>query len=185
MTSLITQEMKNNIEKTIDVFKKQLTSIRTGRAHGSLLDPVKVDYYNVPTPLAQVAAITISDARTILVKPWEKNMQKPIEKAIQEANLGLLAVTDSDVIRVSVPMLTEERRKEFCKQCKSKAEEAKLAVRNYRRDANELLKNATKKGEVSEDEEKRALKITQEYTDLAVSQIDELCLNKEQEIMKI
>ena len=185
MTATTTNEMKSNIEKTIDVFKKQLTSIRTGRAHVSLLDSIKVDYYNNPTPLAQVAAISAADARTLHVKAWEKNIQKSIEKAIQEANLGLSAAIDGDIIRVSVPILTEERRKEFCKQCKSKAEEAKLAVRNYRRDANELLKSATKKGEISEDDEKRALKITQDYTDQAVSQIDDLCSKKEQEIMKI
>ena len=185
MINDISQDMKQNIDKTIDALKKQLASIRTGRAHPSLLDSVRLDYYGTPTPISQVANVTISDARTLLVKPWEKGLQKLIEKGIKEANLGLNASTDGDIVRVPVPALTEERRKEFCKQAKAKAEEAKLAVRNARRDANELLKASTKDGDISEDEEKRGLKMVQDATDAAVLLVDDLCAKKEQEIMTV
>jgi ribosome recycling factor len=181
----ITNDMKANIEKTIDALKKQLASIRTGRAHVSLLDSVKLDYYGTPTPLAQVATLTTSDARTIVVKPWERGLQKQIEKAILEANLGLTASTDGDIIRVPVPTLTEERRKEFCKQAKVRAEEAKLAIRNARRDANEMLKSATKDGDISEDDEKRGLKSVQDATDSSIVHVDELLAKKEEEIMTV
>lgn len=185
MINEISQDMKQNVDKTVDAFKKQLASIRTGRAHPSLLEAIKIDYYGTPTPLSQVANITISDARTLVVKPWEKGLQKLVEKAISEANLGLLATTDGDIVRVPVPALTEERRREFCKQAKSRAEEAKLAIRHARRDANELLKAGTKDGDISEDEEKRGLKIIQDSTDAAVALIDDLCQKKEQEIMTV
>ena len=185
MINDITNEMKKDIDKTIDAFKKQLASIRTGRAHISLLDAVKIDYYGTPTPLAQVSTLTIADARTLVVKPWERGLQKIIEKAILEANLGLTASVDGDIVRVPVPALTEERRKEFCKQAKARAEEAKLAVRNARRDANEMLKSAAKDGDISEDEEKRGLKSIQDATDGAISLIDELVGKKEEEIMTV
>lgn len=185
MINEITGEMKSDIDKTLDVLKKQLASIRTGRAHVSLLDSVKIDYYGTLTPLSQVATLTIADARTLVVKPWERGLQKTIEKAILEANLGLTAVTDGDIVRVPVPALTEERRKEFCKQAKTKAEEAKLAIRNARRDANEMLKAATKDGEISEDEEKRGLKSVQDATDMAINHIDDQLAKKEEEIMTV
>lgn len=185
MINEITADLKANIDKTIDAFKKQLASIRTGRAHVSLLDSVKIDYYGTPTPLAQIATLTTSDARTLVVKPWERGLQKIIEKSILEANLGLTAITDGDIVRVPVPALSEERRKEFCKQAKVKAEEAKLAIRNARRDANDLLKAATKDGEISEDEEKRGLKTVQDLTDGSISGIDDLVSKKEEEIMTV
>jgi ribosome recycling factor len=185
MINEITSEMKTNIEKTLDALKKQLASIRTGRAHVSLLDSIKIDYYGTPTALSQVASLTVSDPRTLVIKPWEKVMQKPIEKAIMEANLGLTAITDGEIVRVPVPALTEERRKEFCKQAKTKAEEAKLAIRNSRRDANEMLKAANKNKDISEDEEKRALKIVQDATNSAINQIDEFVAKKEDEIMTV
>ena len=185
MINEISAEMKESINKTIDAFKKQLASIRTGRAHPSLIESVKIDYYGTPTPVGQVANITIADARTLVVKPWEKGMAKVVEKAILEANLGLMASLDGDIVRVPVPALTEERRKEFSKHAKSRAEEAKLAIRHARRDANELLKAATKDGEITEDEEKRALKSIQDSTDAAVAQIDDLCQKKEHEIMTV
>lgn len=185
MINDIAQDMKTSIEKTIDVLKKQLAAIRTGRAHTSLIDSVKIDYYGSPTPIAQVANITTPDARTLTVKPWEKGLQKLIEKAILEANLGLTAITDGDMVRVPVPPLTEERRKEFCKQAKARAEEAKLAIRNARRDANDMLKSSVKDGDISEDEEKRGLKMVQDATDAAVSSVDDLCSKKEAEIMTV
>lgn len=181
----IVKDMKANVDKTIDALKKQLASIRTGRAHTSLLDNVRVDYYGSLTPLSQLATITIPDARTLVVKPYERGQQKSIEKAILEANLGLTAVVDGDIVRVPVPALTEERRKEFCKQAKTKAEEAKLAVRNARRDANDLLKMATKESNITEDDEKRGLKMTQDATDEIIKIIDELLLKKEAEIMTV
>lgn len=185
MINEISNDMKANVEKTIEAFKKQLASIRTGRAHPSLLESLKVDYYGTPTPISQIANITILDARTLVVKPWEKGLQKGIEKTIMEANIGLLATTDGDIVRVPVPPLTEERRKEFCKQAKGKAEEAKLAIRHARRDANELLKTGTKEGVISEDDEKRALKTVQDSTDAAVALVDDFLQKKEQEIMTV
>jgi ribosome recycling factor len=177
--------MKSDVDKTVDALKKQLASIRTGRANVSLLDAVKIDYYGTPTALAQVSTLTVADARTLVVKPWERGLQKIIEKAINEANLGLTASTDGDIVRVPVPALTEERRKEFCKQAKTRAEEAKLAVRNARRDANEMLKASTKDGDISEDDEKRGLKSVQDATDNAIAHIDDLLTKKEQEIMTV
>jgi ribosome recycling factor len=185
MINEVSSDMKQQIEKTIEVLKKQLAAIRTGRAHPSLLESIKIDYYGSPTPISQVANITISDARTLMIKPWEKGLQKLIEKAISEANLGLMASTDADIVRVPVPPLTEERRKEFCKQAKAKAEEAKLAIRHARRDANELLKAATKDKEISEDDEKRGLKVVQDSTDAAVALVEDLVSKKEQEIMTV
>lgn len=181
----IVKDMKANVDKTIDAFKKQLASIRTGRAHTSLLDNIRVDYYGSLTPLSQIATVTTPDARTLAVKPYERGQQKPIEKAILEANLGLTAIVDGDMVRVPVPALTEERRKEFCKQAKNKAEEAKLAVRNTRRDANDLLKMASKEGNITEDDEKRGLKMIQDATDEIIKIIDELLLKKEAEIMTV
>lgn len=185
MINDIADDMKQNFDKTLDAFKKQLATIRTGRAHTSLLESVKIDYYGTPTPIAQVANITTPDPRTLVVKPWEKGLQKLIEKAILEANLGLSALTDGDLVRVPVPALTEERRREFCKQAKVRGEEAKLALRNARRDANDMLKSALKDGDITEDEEKRGLKIIQDTTDAGVALIDDLCSKKEAEIMTV
>ncbi len=185
MINDIASDMKHNIEKTIDAFKKQLAAIRTGRAHTSLLESVRIDYYGTMTPISQVANITTPDARTLTVKPWEKGIQKLIEKAILEANLGLTAITDGDAVRVPVPALTEERRREFCKQAKARAEEAKLAIRNSRRDANDMLKSSLKDGDITEDEEKRGLKMVQDATDAAVASVDDFCSKKEAEIMTV
>jgi len=185
MINDIVLDLKGNIEKAMEALRKHLAGIRTGRAHVSLLDSVRIDYYGTPTALSSVATLTIQDARTLMVKPWEKGLQKTIEKAILEANLGLTAVTDGDIVRVPVPQLTEERRKEFCKQARAKAEEAKLAVRNSRRDANDMLKASTKDGDISEDDEKRGLKMVQDTTDAAIHSIDELVVKKEEEIMTL
>lgn len=185
MINEITGDMKANIDKTVDALKRQLASIRTGRAHVSLLDAIKIDYYGTPTPLAQIATLTTSDSRTLVVKPWERGLQKTVEKAIMEANLGLTAITDGDIVRIPVPSLTEERRKEFCKQAKARAEEAKLAIRHARRDANEMLKTATKDGDISEDEEKRGLKMIQDATDAAVAHVEDMVTKKEEEIMTV
>lgn len=181
----ICTESKEQMQKAIEALKKQLATIRTGRAHASLLEGVRVDYYGVPSPISQIASISCPDARCLVVKPWEKAMLKPIEKAIQEANLGLVPMVDTDIVRVPVPALTEERRKEFVKQARQRGEDAKVAVRNARRDANELFKDAVKEKSLSEDEEKRGLKITQDFTDQSISEIDKLLANKEAEIMVV
>lgn len=185
MIDQISTQMKLHIDKTIDAFKKQLASIRTGRANTGLIEGVRVDYYGNPSPISQIANINIPDAKTLVVKPWEKNMLKAIEKAINEANLGLMAMIDGDLVRIPVPALTEERRKEFVKQARLKAEEAKLAIRNSRRDSNELLKTATKDGDISEDDEKRGLKHIQDATDSSIVHIDDLLKKKEEEIMTV
>lgn len=176
---------KIDMEKATDALKKALATIRTGRAQTSLLDSVRVDYYGALSPLSQIANITIPDSRLLVVKPWDKSMAKPIEKAIQEANLGLNASIDGDIIRVPVPALTEERRKEFVRQAKQRAEDAKIGVRNARRDANEMLKDATKDGTISEDEEKQGLKQVQDVTDIFTREIDKLLEFKEAEIMTV
>lgn len=185
MLAEIVSGSKMDMEKAIDALKKALATIRTGRAHVSLLDSVKVDYYGAISPLSQVANITIPDPKLLVVKPWDKNMVKPIEKAIQEANLGLNAMTDGDMIRVPVPALTEERRKEFVKQARQRAEDAKVAIRNSRRDSNEMLKDASKDGTISEDEEKRGLKQVQDLTDQYIADVDKLVEHKEAEIMTV
>lgn len=181
----ICSEAKEQMQKTLEALKKQLATIRTGRASVSLLDGVRVDYYGSISPISQVATVGSPDSRSLVVKPWDKAMLKPIEKAIQEANLGLVPMIDSDLVRVPVPALTEERRKEFVKQARTRGEDAKVAVRNARRDANELFKDAVKESGLSEDDEKKGLKTTQELTDHAIAEIDKLLVHKEAEIMVV
>jgi ribosome recycling factor len=185
MLGEIVSGAKEDMEKAVDALKKTLATIRTGRAHVSLLDPVKVDYYGAMSPLSQISNITIPDPKLLVVKPWDKGMTKAIEKAIMEANLGLNAMTDGDIVRVPVPALTEERRREFVKQAKQRAEDAKIAVRNSRRDANEMLKDATKEGSISEDDEKQGLKQVQDLTDLFIREVDKIVEHKEAEIMTV
>lgn len=185
MLNSICSEAQEQMDKAIEALKKQLASIRTGRASVSLLDGVRVDFYGALSPISQVASVGSPDPRSLVVKPWDKAMLKPIEKAIQEANLGLVPMIDSDIVRVPVPALTEERRKEFVKQAKQRGEDAKIAVRNARRDANELFKHALKDSSMSEDDEKKGLKTTQELTDHAIAEIDKLLAHKEAEIMVV
>jgi ribosome recycling factor len=185
MLNDIQSDAKGNMDKAIEALKKHLGVIRTGRASAGMLDGVRIDYYGTPTPLQQVASVSIADARLIVVKPWEKNLLKDIEKAIVEANLGLQPANDGELIRLPIPALSEERRKEYVKQAKNRCEDAKVAVRNARRDANEMLKDATKDGEISEDDEKRGLKVIQDLTDEHVKKIDDLLAKKEAEIMEV
>jgi ribosome recycling factor len=159
--------------------------VRTGRAHTGLLDHVQVDYYGSPVPIAQVANITLVDARTIGVQPWEKNMVGKVEKAIRDADLGLNPATQGDLIRVPMPMLTEERRRDLIKVVKGEGENAKVAVRNLRRDANNSLKEALKKKEISEDDERRAQDDIQKLTDRSVIEIDRLLAEKEKDLMAV
>lgn len=171
--------------KTIDAFKADLAKVRTGRAHTGLLDHVQVDYYGSMVPISQVANINLVDARTIGVQPWEKKMVQAVEKAIRESDLGLNPATMGDLIRVPMPALTEERRKELTKVVKHEAEGAKVAVRNLRREANEQLKKLVKDKAISEDEERRAQDDVQKLTDRYIAEVDKLVGQKEQEIMTV
>ena len=176
---------EQKMQRSIDAFKNDLSKIRTGRAHTGLLDHIQVDYYGSPVPISQVANLTLIDARTIGVQPWEKKMVPVVEKAIRDSDLGLNPATQGDVIRVPMPALTEERRRELTKVARSEAETAKIAVRNLRRDANEQLKKLVKDKEISEDDERRASDDVQKLTDKSVTEIDKLVQSKEAEIMTV
>lgn len=182
-------ELKKSTEqkmhKSIDAFKADLSKVRTGRAHTGILDHVMVDYYGTPTPLNQVAKITLLDARTIGVAPFEKKMVQAVEKAIRESDLGLNPAAMGETIRVSMPALTEERRKELIKVVRHEAENARIAVRNLRRDALHTLKEAQKKKEVSENDERRAQDDVQKLTDRHIAEIDTLLQQKETELMAV
>ena len=173
------------MHKSIETLKADLAKVRTGRAHVGILDHVMVDYYGNPTALNQVANLTLIDARTIGVQPWEKKMIAVVEKAIRESDLGLNPATQGDMIRVPTPALTEERRKEMVKLVKSEAETAKIAIRNVRRDANEGLKKLLKDKACSEDDERRAQDEVQKLTDKFVAEADKLAAEKEKELMTV
>ncbi len=173
------------MDKTIQAFKADLAKVRTGRAHTGLLDHIHVDYYGTPTPINQVAKITLIDARTIGVAPFEKKMIQAVDKAIRESDLGLNPAAQGDGVRVPMPPLTEERRKELIKVVKHEAENARVAVRNLRRDAIHHLKEALKKHEVSENDERRAQDEVQKMTDRHVAEIDRLLQEKEKELMAV
>lgn len=178
-----TTDQKMN--KTIEAFKGDLAKVRTGRAHTGLLDHVLADYYGTPTPINQIAKITLLDARTISVTPFEKKMAPAIEKAIRSSDLGLNPAAQGELIRVPMPALTEERRKELIKVVRHEAENARVAIRNLRRDANQHLKDALKKKEVSENDERRAQEEVQKLTDQHVADIDKLLQQKEAELMAV
>lgn len=182
-------DIKKNAEqkmlKSIEAFKTELTKIRTGRAHPGILDQVQIDYYGSLVPISQVANVSLLDARTISVQPWEKGMGAKIEKAIRESDLGLNPSTQGDLIRVPMPALTEERRRELTKVVKGAAEDAKVAVRNLRRDANEHAKRLLKDKEITEDEDRRSQDDVQKLTDKYIAEIDKLVQGKEAEIMAV
>ncbi|OZB77947.1 MAG: ribosome recycling factor [Halothiobacillus sp. 13-55-115] len=173
------------MHKSIDALKVELSKIRTGRAHVSILDHVSVDYYGSMVPLSQVAKLSAEDARTLSVTPWEKEMVGKIEKAIMTSDLGLNPSTSGLVIRVPMPALTEERRKELGKVVRTEGENAKVAVRNIRRDANNDLKNMLKDKEISEDDERRGQDLIQKLTDQCVTEIDKLVAEKEKELLEV
>jgi len=182
-------EIKKNSEtkmaRSVEAFKSELQKIRTGRAHPGILDQVHVDYYGSMVPISQVANVTLLDARTISVQPWEKGMGPKIEKAIRESDLGLNPSTQGDLLRVPMPALTEERRKELTKVVRHSGEDAKIAVRNLRRDANEHAKKLMKDKEITEDEERRSLDEVQKLTDRTIAEVDRLIAAKEAEIMAV
>lgn len=176
---------ETKMAKAIESLKNNFTKVRTGRAHSGMLDTVQVEYYGAMTPITGVANVTLLDARTIGVQPFEKKMIQAVEKAIREADLGLNPSVNSDIIRVPMPMMSEERRKELVKLVKGEAEDSRVAVRNVRRDANNALKDALKKKEISEDEERRAQDEVQKMTDNTIKEIDKMFAAKEAELLSV
>ena len=181
----IKKTAETKMAKTIEAFKVELQKIRTGRAHPGILDQVHVDYYGSMVPISQVANVTLLDARTISVQPWEKGMGPKIEKAIRESDLGLNPSSQGDLLRVPMPALTEERRRDLTKVVRHAGEEACIASRNVRRDANEHLKKLLKDKEISEDDERRSQEQIQRLTDGTIAEIDKLVTGKEAEIMAV
>lgn len=181
----IRKNAEQKMQKTIETLKADLAKVRTGRAHPGILDHIHVDYYGQPTQLSQVANVTLVDARTIGVQPWEKKMVQVVEKAIRESDLGLNPATSGDLIRVPMPALTEERRRELTKVVKSEGEDAKIAIRNLRRDANNQFKDELKAKTISEDDERRAQDDMQKLTDRNIAEIDRMVVQKEAEIMTV
>ncbi len=185
MLDEVLKETREHMDKTIDALKKELAKVRTGRANLAMLDGITVDYYGTPTPLNQVASLQVADATLITIKPWDKSMLQPIEKAIIQANIGLTPSSDGELIRLPVPALTEERRKEIVKKVKQMGEEYKIKIRAIRRSANDDIKELEKEKEISEDDMKRGLDKVQELTDDHVKKVDELIKDKEKEIMSL
>ncbi|WP_392537121.1 ribosome recycling factor [Legionella sp. 227] len=185
MINEIKQDSEKRMKKTIEVLHTDLTKIRTGRANVGLLDHVQVDYYGTMTPLNQIANITASDSRTILVTPWEKSMVSAVEKAILTSDLGLNPATAGSAIRVPMPPLTEERRKELIKVVRNEGEQGKVSIRNIRRDANNQLKELVKDKAISEDDERRATEVIQKLTDKYILEVDALLAEKEKDLMEI
>ncbi|AOB31076.1 ribosome-recycling factor [Bordetella sp. H567] len=181
----IKKSAESRMAKSIETLKVNLSKIRTGRAHTGILDHVHVEYYGSPVPISQVANVNLVDARTISVQPYEKSMAGPVEKAIRESDLGLNPVSMGETIRVPMPALTEERRRDLTKVVKNEGEDAKIAVRNLRREGNEALKKLVKDKSISEDEERRAQDEIQKLTDRCVAEVDKLIAQKEAEIMTV
>jgi len=181
----LVKDTSARMERSIEAFRKELGKVRTGRASFSLLDGVKVDYYGTPTPLQQVGTLSVPESRLITVTPWDTKMIGPIEKAIQGSGLGLNPASDGKVVRIPIPPLTEERRKELAKMVRKMAEDARIAVRNVRREAIEKLKDREKKKEISEDDVKRGQERIQKETDAHVKKVDEILKSKEQEILEV
>ncbi|MEI6025118.1 MAG: ribosome recycling factor [Betaproteobacteria bacterium] len=181
----IKKTAETKMGKSIEALKGELQKIRTGRAHPGILDQVHVDYYGSPVPISQVANVSLLDARTISVQPWEKGMGPKIERAIRESDLGLNPSSQGDLLRVPMPALTEERRRDLTKVVRHSGEDAKVAVRNLRRDANEQLKRLLKDKAVSEDDERRAQDEVQRLTDRVVAEVDRLVQSKEAEVLAV
>lgn len=181
----VIQELRDGIAKTIEALRRDLGKVRTGRANAGMLDGVRVDYYGVSTQLNKMSNISVPEPRLIIVKPWEKSQVKAVDKAIREADLGLNPQVDADIIRIPIPALTEERRKEMVKLTKKYGEEGKVAVRKHRRDAMEMLDTLDKDGDVSSDEADRAKKKVEEVVAETIKQIDGIMASKEKEIIEV
>lgn len=185
MSKAIVETMAKGMDKCIQSFKGDLTRVRTGRASAALVDPVQVEYYGSSVPISQVANITTPDAKTIQITPWEVGTAGAIEKAILAANLGLTPQSDGKIIRIPLPPMTEDRRKELVKLVKKMGEDTKVAIRNQRRDANEEVKKKEKARVLTEDESKKALEVIQKKTDEKVAEVDKVIASKEKEILTI
>lgn len=185
MVEEIFEDLKDRMGKAIESLKREYSRLRTGRASISLLDGIRVSYYDTPTPLNQMASLAVPEPRLIVIQPWDKTAIEDIEKAILKSELGLTPINDGKVIRISIPPLTEERRKELVKVARKMSEENKVAIRNIRRDANEMLKDLKKEREITEDDLYRSQEEVQKATDQFISQVDELCAAKEKEILEI
>lgn len=185
MKELVFEELKDNMEKTIRALEKTLSKVRTGRASISLLDGIRVEYYGVPTPLNQVATLSVPENRLIVISPWDSAIVGNIEKAIQKSDLGLMPTNDGKLIRIAIPPLTEERRRELVKVVKKMAEECKINLRNTRRDANDQLKMLKKDNEISEDEFYKSQDEVQKVTDKYIQKTEDILIAKEKEIMEI
>lgn len=185
MINDITNDAEAGMKKAVESFKRDLTKIRTGRANTAMLDGIKVDYYGTPTPVNQVATVQVVDARLITVKPWEKNMIPVIDKAIRASDLGINPVADSELVRLPIPPLTAERRKDLAKSVGKQTEEARVAVRAARRDAMDMIKDAEKEKQISEDERKKGETKVQELTDKYIASVDDIAKAKEKEIMEL
>ncbi|MBT9134213.1 MAG: Ribosome-recycling factor [Firmicutes bacterium] len=181
----VLREIEDKMKKSVQSLQKELGGLRAGRATPALLEKLVVEYYGVPSPVHQIASVTVPDARTLVIQPWDKALLKPIEKAIQKSDLGLTPNSDGALIRLSIPALTTERRNELVKVAKKKAEEARVAIRNLRRDANELVKKLEKDGSASEDQTKKGQEEVQKLTDKYIKEADEVLLAKEAEIMEV
>jgi ribosome recycling factor len=185
MTKDVLASMKSHMEKTLDALRKEYQKVRTGRASTALLEDIKVNYYDTPTPINQVAAVAVPEPRVITIQPWEAKLIPIIEKAILNANIGLTPTNDGKLIRLGVPPLTEERRKEIVKQLKKMAEDSKIALRNIRRDAIDSLKKLEKDKKISEDDLKRSEKDVQDVTNSYVAKVDDVVAAKEKEVMEV
>ncbi|WP_213423281.1 ribosome recycling factor [Bhargavaea massiliensis] len=185
MVNKLIEETKDRMAKSIQSLRREMASIRAGRANASLLDRITVDYYGAPTPVNQLAGISVPEARLLVIQPYDKSIIGDIEKAILKSDLGITPANDGNVIRIAVPALTEERRKELVKVVKKEAEEGKISIRNIRRDANDSLKKLEKGGEITEDDQRGYSDDIQKMTDDHIRQIDEIAKEKEEEIMEV
>ncbi|TKC99664.1 ribosome recycling factor [Polyangium fumosum] len=181
----VLNDLRTGIEKSIEALRRDLMRVRTGRAHAGMLDGVRVDYYGVPTPLHQMATVSVPEPRLITIKPWEKNQVKAVDKAIRESDLNLNPQVDADLIRIPIPALTEDRRKEMVKLTKKYGEEARVAIRKHRRDANELVDTLDKDGEVSGDDADRAKKKIEDVVAEGIKQVDGVIAHKEKDILEV
>jgi len=185
MINDIAKDSEDGMKKAVDSFKRDLQKIRTGRANAAMLDGIKVDYYGTPTPVNQVASVQVVDARLITVKPWEKNMIAIIDKAIRASDLGINPVSDAELVRLPIPPLTQERRRDLAKAVGKQTEEARVAVRAARRDAMDMVKEAEKDKQITEDDRKHGEKLVQDLTDKYIAMVEDIAKAKEKEIMEL
>ncbi|HVY48627.1 MAG TPA: ribosome recycling factor [Minicystis sp.] len=185
MLDEVFKELRAGIDKAIDALRRDLAKVRTGRAHAGMLDGIRVDYYGVPTPIGQMATVAVPEPRLITIKPWEKGQVKAIDKALRDSDLGINPQVDGELIRIPIPALTEDRRKEMVKLTKKHGEECKVAIRKHRRDANEMIDQLDKDGEVSGDDADRAKKKVEDVVAEGVKQVDTVVASKEKDILEV